>query len=272
MRKIISIVNQKGGVGKTTTAINLGASLANFNRSVLLIDLDSQGNSSRGLGIDISLLNKTVLDALIGRCSINQAIKKTIFSNIDIIPSNIKLSNLEGEAKTRNLDILHLLSTKIKDIKHKYDYILIDCPPNLGTLSLNALIASDSALIPVQCEYFAMEGLAQVLSSINGVQTNYNPNLKIEGILLTMLESRSKLGQEVVEQVRCLFRESTYNVVIPRNVSISEASAIGMPVLKYKPTSAGSQAYIQLAREVMDFNEWKQIYQKWFKKPYREIF
>ena len=262
MSKIISIVNQKGGVGKTTTAINLSAALSTFGKKVLLIDLDSQGNSSRGYGIDITILNRTIFDVLIGNCTINQSIKKTTIPHVDIIPSNLKLSNLESEINKKSLDPLHLLSSKIKEIKGNYDFVLIDCPPSLGIISLNALIASNSALVPVQCEYFAMEGLAQVISTINRVQTNYNNNLKIEGFLLTMLESRSKLGLEVIEQVRGLFRESTYNVVIPRNVSISEASAMGVPVLKYKPTSAGSQAYLQLGREVIDANEWTKVLKK----------
>ena len=251
MTKIIAISNQKGGVGKTTTSINLSASLANFNYKVLLIDLDPQGNSSRGLGIDITLINKNIFDALILDVDVNKVIKKTIVKNLDIIPSNLKLSNLEAEILNKGMDQFLVLKNTISRISKYYDFIIIDCPPSLGILCINALVAANSVLIPVQCEFFAMEGLAQILATIKNVQKQYNQNLIIEGFLLTMREAKSRVGDEVVAQVRSLFLENTFNVEIPRNMSISESCARGIPVITYKPTSAGSLAYIQLAKEVL---------------------
>lgn len=254
MTKIIAVNNQKGGVGKTTTSINLACALAMNGRKCLIIDLDPQGNSSRGLGIDITLINKTIFNALILDSDINRVIKHTMVKGLDIIPANLKLSYLESELRnlTRNRDIAFTLKDAIKNINRKYDYILIDCPPSVGILSFNALTAATHVLVPVQCEYFAMEGLAQILVTIKTIKEKYNSNLQIEGFLLTMFESKSKLAKEVENEVRSLFKETTYLSVIPRTIALSECSARGIPVMLYKPTSVGAASYNQLAKEVID--------------------
>lgn len=253
--KIIAISNQKGGVGKTTTSINLACGLVLKGKKVLIVDLDPQGNSSTGLGLDISQLNKNIFDALILDVDINKVIKKTSLKGLDIVPSNLKLSNLESEINLKSLSPFYVLKNILNNITKKYDYILIDCPPSLGILCLNALSCADSVLIPVQCEYFALEGLAQMLATISKVQELYNNKLEIEGFLLTMFEPRSVLAKEVSTQVRELFRENTFITAIPRNVSLSEATAKGIPALIYRPTSAGSIAYMQLTKEVLVNNE-----------------
>jgi len=250
--KIIAIANQKGGVGKTTTAINLSSCLEQLGKKVLLIDLDPQGNSSRGLGVDIALITKNIFDSLILDVDINKVIKKTALKRLDLIPTNLKLSNLESEINQKNVNPFTLLKNSLSNLKKGYDYVLIDCPPSLGILCLNALTAANTVIVPIQTEYFAMEGVAQILGTISKVQELYNKKLAIEGFLLTMYESKSKLANEVVEQVRSLFREYTFQVMIPRNSSLSEASAKGLPVLLYKPSSSGSLAYFKLAKEVID--------------------
>ncbi len=251
-RRIIAIANQKGGVGKTTTAINLSSSLAHFSRRVLLIDMDPQGNSSRGVGVDSSLLQKGIYETLVGDVNINKVIKKTAMKNLDVIPSNIKLASLDPAVANHVENPYFILKDVLVGLEKEYDYIIIDCPPSLGLLNINALVASNSVLIPVQCEYFAMEGVAQILAAVSRIQTQYNPSLKIEGFLFTMYDSRTRLGTEVTTQIRGLFKENTFLTSIPRNISLPESTAKGIPVTLYRPTSSGSLAYINLAKEVIE--------------------
>ena len=250
MKKIIAIANQKGGVGKTTTAINLSAALSSFSRKVLLIDLDPQANASRGLGVDITLINKSIVEVFSGDSDINSCIRK-INTNFDLLPSKLSLASIDILFSSKNQPFTYL-RTYISQIKKDYDYIIIDCPPSLGLLTLNALVASNSVLIPVQCEYCAMEAVAQILSSISNIQNSYNQGLRIEGFLLTMYDSKTKLGNEISIQVRSLFKENTFITQIPRNIAVPESNAKGLPVTVYRPSSSGAVAYFQLAKEVIE--------------------
>jgi chromosome partitioning protein len=256
MGKVKSMVNQKGGVGKTTTSINLAASLGALGKRALLVDLDPQGNSSTGVGIDKGDIEKSIYDALIGNADIREIIVKTSFRNLYLIPATINLAGVDielleksktepGFAKGRQL------KNHIDEIKDKFDYIIIDCPPSLGILTTNALTASDSVIIPVQCEFFALEGIMQLLNTIMLAQKNLNPELDIEGVLLTMLDSRTNLGLEVVEDIRSYFKEKVYDTIIPRLIRLSEAPSYGKPIIAYDPTSKGNQAYLNLAKEVI---------------------
>ncbi|MDY0080710.1 MAG: AAA family ATPase [Ignavibacteriaceae bacterium] len=248
MGKIITIANQKGGVGKTTTSINLSASLATAEKKVLLIDIDPQGNSSSGLGI--SDYKSTIYEVLIGEVGPVEATIPTLVPNLYLIPSDINLVGAEIEMvefKERE----QYLKKRIIDLKESYDYIFIDCPPSLGFLTLNSLTASDSVLIPVQCEYFALEGLGQLLNTINLVKQYYNTSLQIEGVLLTMYDVRLRLSQQVAEEIRRYFGEKVFNTIIYRNVKLSEAPGYGKPVLLYDALSTGAKNYISLAAEML---------------------
>ncbi|MGQ9798702.1 MAG: ParA family protein [Ignavibacterium sp.] len=251
MTKIISIANQKGGVGKTTTAINLSSSLAAAEKRTLLVDIDPQANSSSGLSITNQQIS--VYDVLSDRVRINDAIISTFMPFLDLLPSNInlvgaeiELVDVEGrEAKLKNA---------LKEIENNYDFILIDCPPSLGLLTLNALTASDSVLIPVQCEYFALEGLGKLLNTINIVKKHFNPKLGIEGVLLTMFDSRLRLSHQVAEEIRKYFGDKVYNTVIHRNVRIAEAPSYGKPIILYDAISLGAKNYMSLAAELLERN------------------
>lgn len=251
MGKVIAISNQKGGVGKTTTAINLGASLAYLGHKVLLIDSDAQGNATSGLGINkADVENRDIYSMLVDNVPITETICKTSRENLFVVPATINLAGAEMELYTvPNRE--RLLKQAIAPIVEDYDYILIDCPPALGALTLNAFTASDSVLIPVQCEYYALEGLGQLWNTIRLVHQHFNKDLQIEGVLLTMLDARTNLGAEVVEEVRKYFKEKVYDTIIVRNVRLSEAPSYGQAIIDYDSKSRGAELYLQLAKEVL---------------------
>jgi len=249
--KIISIVNQKGGVGKTTTAINLGTALAAIDKKILLIDLDPQGNLSTGIGVTEKQRKISVYDLIIQDSSIHQTIQETRIPNLKIIPSNINLSGIEFELATDE-DRTNKLNNKINDLKEEYDFVLIDCPPSLGILTVNSLVASDSVLVPLQCEFYALEGLAQLLRTIEKIKDNLNPNLFLEGVILTMFDSRNRLSDDVVADAREHLGKKVFDTIIPRNVRLSEAPSHGLPAIIYDQKCVGSVAYIDLAKELIN--------------------
>ncbi len=259
MGKIISLVNQKGGVGKTTTSINLSASLAALDKKVLLIDLDPQGNTTTGVGINKGDIEKSIYDVLIGKCNIEEATIKTKYKNLYVIPATINLAGLDIELLEKSqsnpgFSKGNQLKVHTERIKDNFDFIIIDCPPSLGLITTNALTASNSVIIPVQCEFFALEGIMQLLNTIMLAQKSLNPDLDIEGVLLTMLDSRTNLGFEVVDDIRKFFKERVYNTIIPRLIRLTEAPSHGEPIIAYDPKSRGSEAYINLAKEVIERN------------------
>ena len=249
MGRMIAIGNQKGGVGKTTTTVNLGAALVFQGKKVLIIDMDSQGNATSGLGIERADVKQSVYEVLVDQIEAAGAILPTSRENLWILPSTLQLAGAEIELATADHRESRLKQA-IEPIKADYDYILVDCPPSLGQLSLNAFTASDTILIPVQCEYYALEGLSQLLNTIRLVQRTYNKNFRIEGVLLTMLDARTNLGYEVVEEVRKYFQEKVYQTIITRNVRLSEAPSYGQSVIDYDPKSRGAEMYMDLAKEV----------------------
>ncbi len=254
MGKVVSIANQKGGVGKTTTAVNLSTVLAKRGKKVLMIDADPQGNATSGLGIDKDV-NFSVYDVLVDDIEIENTVQQTMVKNLDVCPSNINLAGAEVELVSM-MSREHRLEEKINSQKDKYDYIIIDCPPSLGLITLNAFTASDSVLIPVQCEYYALEGLGQLINTINLVKKHLNKNLEIEGALLTMFDIRTNLSNQVVKEVNKYFENKVYKTVIPRNVKLSEAPSYGMPISVYDPKSKGAKSYDKLAKEFLKKNEY----------------
>ena len=253
MGRIIAVANQKGGVGKTTTAVNLSTSLAKKNKKVILIDGDPQGNATSGLGVEKDLEN-SLYDVLVNEVDIKTTLQDTCVKTLKVCPSNMDLAGAEVELVSQ-MSREFRMKEKLDPIKDEYDYIIIDCPPSLGLITLNSFTAADSVLIPVQCEYYALEGLGQLLNTINLVKKHLNKNLEIEGAVLTMYDMRTNLSNQVVKEVKRYFDDKVYKTVIPRNIKLSEAPSFGMPIGLYDPKSKGARAYEKLAKEVMKANE-----------------
>ncbi|MDD3453248.1 MAG: AAA family ATPase [Bacilli bacterium] len=259
MGKVIALVNQKGGVGKTTSSINLAASLGSLRKKVLLVDLDPQGNATTGVGIEKSDYDKSMYELLKGEAEISEVVIKTKFKNLYIIPATINLAGVDFELiEKHNRDSSFIKGSQLKkhldEVSESFDYIIVDCPPSLGILTTNALTAANSVIIPIQCEFFALEGVMQLLNTIMLAQKNINPTLGIEGVLLTMLDCRTNLGLEVVEDIKSYFKESVYDTIIPRLIKLAEAPSHGKPIIAYAPQSIGAEAYLNLAKEVIERN------------------
>lgn len=250
MGRVIAIANQKGGVGKTTTAINLSACLAEAGQRVLVIDIDPQGNTTSGLGVMKDDIDKTVYEVMLQEIELTDAIIKNIFDNLDIVPSNVNLAGAEIDLIDVE-DREYILKNEIAKVKGEYDYIILDCPPSLSMLTVNAMTASDSVLVPIQCEYYALEGLTQLIHTINLVKKKLNPELELEGVVFTMYDSRTNLSLQVVENVKDNLNQTIYKTIIPRNIRLAEAPSHGLPINIYDSRSAGAESYRMLAQEVM---------------------
>ena len=251
MARTIAVANQKGGVGKTTTTINLSAALAEQGKKVLLVDLDPQGNATSGVGVDKRDLENTVYELFVGRTTLDECLLETDFLNLSVLPANINLSGAEIDLIDMENREYHLKDI-LQQIKDDYDFILIDCPPSLNMLTVNAMTAADTVLVPIQCEYYALEGLSQLIHTINLVKKRLNPHLQLEGVVFTMYDARTKLSMQVVENVKQTLKENIYNTIIPRSIKLAETPSYGMPITAYAPTSPGADAYRLLALEVID--------------------
>ena len=254
MGKIIAVANQKGGVGKTTTAINLSSCLAAKGKKILVIDTDPQGNTTSGLGVEKNELENTIYELIIGDCSIRDCIITNVIDNICLVPSNVNLSAAEIELIGVDKKE-YILKNEVDYVKDNYDYIIIDCPPSLNMLTINAMTTADSVLVPIQCEYYALEGLSQLIHTVNLVKERLNPDLEMEGVVFTMFDSRTNLSAQVVENVKDNLDQYIYKTLIPRNIRLAEAPSYGLPINLYDPKSSGAEAYMLLAEELIEKNE-----------------
>ncbi len=254
MGRIIAVANQKGGVGKTTTSINLSACLAELGQRVLVVDVDPQGNTTSGLGVDKNNVENTIYELMLGECTIDECVIKNVLDNLDVMPSNVNLSGAE-------IDLIgvdereYILQKEINKIRDNYDFVIVDCPPSLSMLTVNAMTASDTVLVPIQCEYYALEGLSQLIHTINLVKKRLNPDLEMEGVVFTMYDARTNLSLQVVENVKENLKQTIYKTIIPRNIRLAEAPSHGLPINLYDPKSAGAESYRLLADEVIHRGE-----------------